>query len=402
MREGGELMKTNASLGTAAEGSLLRGALEQTRVASSERPDAADAVLELRAALASEALRGVLFFCASTYDLAALGSALRTAFGGAPTVGCTSSGQLSPYGFQKTGVVAVGFYGSGFTLTPWLIEDLTQCAARVVEVATQINERRTAPGHLSNAFVLTLIDGLSMAEEAVSAALYQAVGNVAVVGGSAGDDLAFQLTHVYFNGRFVTGAALVVLVETEAPVVAFKFQHFVPTEKRLVVTRADEAGRIIHELDGEPAATVYARAVGVPEASLGTVVFSENPLLLSISGEPYVRSIARVETDGSGSLHFFCAIAEGMVVRVGRSVDVLETVERALTQADHDVGGADVILGCDCILRRLECERLELSSPVGRAYAAHRVVGFSTYGEQYNGMHVNQTFTGVALGKAPR
>jgi len=28
---------------------------------------------------------------------------------------------------------------------------------------------------------------------------------------------------------------------------------------------------------------------------------------------------------------------------------------------------------------------------------AHRVVGFSTYGEQFNAMHVNQTMTGVAL-----
>ena len=27
----------------------------------------------------------------------------------------------------------------------------------------------------------------------------------------------------------------------------------------------------------------------------------------------------------------------------------------------------------------------------------HRVIGFSTYGEQLNGMHVNQTMTGVAL-----
>jgi hypothetical protein len=30
------------------------------------------------------------------------------------------------------------------------------------------------------------------------------------------------------------------------------------------------------------------------------------------------------------------------------------------------------------------------------------VVGFSTYGEQYRSMHVNQTFTGVAIGKAKR
>jgi len=27
------------------------------------------------------------------------------------------------------------------------------------------------------------------------------------------------------------------------------------------------------------------------------------------------------------------------------------------------------------------------------------VIGFNTYGEQFNGMHINQTFTGVAIGR---
>ena len=31
------------------------------------------------------------------------------------------------------------------------------------------------------------------------------------------------------------------------------------------------------------------------------------------------------------------------------------------------------------------------------ALERNRVVGFSTYGEQFNGMHVNQTMTGVAI-----
>ena len=29
--------------------------------------------------------------------------------------------------------------------------------------------------------------------------------------------------------------------------------------------------------------------------------------------------------------------------------------------------------------------------------AEHNVIGFSTYGEQFAGMHVNQTFTGVYI-----
>jgi len=31
-------------------------------------------------------------------------------------------------------------------------------------------------------------------------------------------------------------------------------------------------------------------------------------------------------------------------------------------------------------------------------YMEHNVIGFSTYGEQINGLHLNHTFTGVAIG----
>ena len=35
-------------------------------------------------------------------------------------------------------------------------------------------------------------------------------------------------------------------------------------------------------------------------------------------------------------------------------------------------------------------------------YRRNNVVGFNTYGEQYRSMHVNQTLTGVAIGKRPQ
>ena len=59
-----------------------------------------------------------------------------------------------------------------------------------------------------------------------------------------------------------------------------------------------------------------------------------------------------------------------------------------------------MIIGCDCILRRLEMERKEVKSAISDILLRNKVVGFSTYGEQYNSMHVNQTFTGVAIGCA--
>ena len=49
------------------------------------------------------------------------------------------------------------------------------------------------------------------------------------------------------------------------------------------------------------------------------------------------------------------------------------------------------------ILRRLEAEQTQQTQGVSAVLARNRVVGFSTYGEQVNGMHVNQTMTGVAI-----
>jgi hypothetical protein len=49
-------------------------------------------------------------------------------------------------------------------------------------------------------------------------------------------------------------------------------------------------------------------------------------------------------------------------------------------------------------LRRLELEQRRLSGPVGDFLASRKVIGFSSYGEQFNAVHVNQTFTGIMLG----
>ena len=57
-----------------------------------------------------------------------------------------------------------------------------------------------------------------------------------------------------------------------------------------------------------------------------------------------------------------------------------------------------LVLGCDCVLRSLEMDQKGLREEIGRIFQENNVVGFATYGEQFNAMHVNQTFTGVAIG----
>ena len=66
------------------------------------------------------------------------------------------------------------------------------------------------------------------------------------------------------------------------------------------------------------------------------------------------------------------------------------------------LGRTALILGFDCVLRRIALEQAGLGDVVGRIYRDHRVVGFNTYGEQHGGLHVNQTFVGLAFLESER
>jgi hypothetical protein len=75
----------------------------------------------------------------------------------------------------------------------------------------------------------------------------------------------------------------------------------------------------------------------------------------------------------------------------------LDTELRALARPGPPVA----ILACDCVLRRMEAQEKQVSGRLSDLLRAHHVVGFSTYGEQLNAMHVNQTLTGVAIYPPP-
>jgi hypothetical protein len=56
------------------------------------------------------------------------------------------------------------------------------------------------------------------------------------------------------------------------------------------------------------------------------------------------------------------------------------------------------MLVCDCILRNLEATRTGQKEALGELFRRNNAVGFSTYGEQFGGVHINQTLTGIAIG----
>ena len=63
---------------------------------------------------------------------------------------------------------------------------------------------------------------------------------------------------------------------------------------------------------------------------------------------------------------------------------------------ESEIGEVAVYIGFDCLHRRLDAEQRQIVRDLEDLYRRHRVVGFNTYGEQFDAMHLNQTFSGVA------
>ena len=280
-------------------------------------------------------------------------------------------------------------------MQPFLISPLSECQARASDAAFAAMSGLVERGS-GKAFGLVLVDGLSQAEERLAASLYQSLGNIPLIGGSAGDERAFHATHVYHQGRFLEDAAVFALFETTLPFAAFKIAHLIPTRHKLVVTMADPERRIVQEINGEPAAEAYAEILGVDLEELGASLFSRSPLLLQSGSDYYVRSVRRVN-DADRSLSFYCALEEGLVLTLGETADPLAALERGFAEVQTLISTPEVVIGCDCILRRTEFEQNGTDARIGDFLARQRVVGFNAYGEQYNAIYVNQTFSAIAL-----
>jgi hypothetical protein len=271
-----------------------------------------------------------------------------------------------------------------------------------VAVAQDLRRRLsglTGDGGEQAVFAFLLVDGLFGHEEQVAHALQQGLGDVPLVGGSAGDSLDFEGTYVYCDGRFSRDAAVLVLAATPLPLMEFKTQHFTATDERLVVTDADPARRLVRELNGLPAVEEYARLLGVDPAELGPAHFAASPVVVLIDGNEYVRSIQRVEPDG---LRLYCAIERGVVLRIARGVDLVDNLEAALARVSARIGPPQLLLVFDCILRRLEIDQTGTRESVSGLLERHNAVGFNTYGEQFCGVHMNQTLTAIAFGAGGR
>ncbi len=358
------------------------------------------------AAHASPCALILTFFSRANFNEQQLSAKLQQQLPDVLSCGCSSSGEVTPDGIETQGAIALLFPASHFCAQSTVLENITELGmddivSRVSGLKTALLDQASASeADASDSFwqdvlAVSLIDGLTSSEEAVTSALHLGLGDIPLIGGSAGDDLRFEKTTQFNNGQCFSGGALLILIKSRLSFEVFTNRNFVPTEEKLVITASNPDERKVFEFNAEPAAEVYARALGLSVDGLTPEIFASNPVVIKVGGELYCRAIQRANADGS--LSFFCAIDDGIVLTLAKSLGMVASTRAQIGQLIQLLGPIDLILGFDCVLRRLDASNRGVNDSISVLYRDNNVVGFGTYGEQFNSMHLNQTFTGVAF-----
>lgn len=373
---------------------------EGIRTAQSCNPDPRSAVREFYAAVAQPAMSLVVFFCSSEYALDDLAAEINLLFSGIPVIGCTTAGEIGPDGCCDHSLSGASFSTSDARAVVGYLDHLQSFDKPrghqfIDDLVGRFNI--VAPDAVpDNSFAFLLIDGLSNREEAAVHVFQMKLGKTALFGGSAADNQQFRHAQIFCDGAFRCDSAAVALVSTPHPFRLFKTQHFVAGTERMIVTDADQAQRLVREINGRPAAEEYARAIGVKVSELGTGHFSSFPMVVRINGMNFVRSVLRINPDGS--MVFYCAIERGMVMWIAQGLEFIANLQRTFSGIRNEIGEPQLVIACDCVLRKLEISHKMLGEPVDEIFRQNHAVGFNTYGEQFAGIHINQTLTGIAIG----
>jgi hypothetical protein len=362
------------------------------KTAFSVKPDPQNAVAELQAQLKGFNPKLVVFFASSAFAPDEIAEQMEEAFPSAETFGCSTAGEIVTGKMLTKSLVAMAFNRRAVKdCKVEVIENLNKESYKAFN-AFQRHFKKPMKALDPQKYVgIILMDGLCCKEELIMDKMGD-LTNVTFIGGSAGDDLKFEKTYVFANGKSYTHSAVLAIMKPATEFSFIKTQSFCQLPKKLVVTKANEFTREVFEFNGKPAAVAYAEALGV-SVEEAKKCFMHNPIGLVFEGEPFVRSPQQIK---GNSMLFYCSVKEGMELSLLEATDIIASTKKSLDAVKKELGSVSGIVNFNCILRTLELGQKGLCEEYGKLFAEVPTVGFSTYGEAYIG-HINQTATMLVL-----
>jgi hypothetical protein len=328
----------------------------------------------------------IIIFPSASYDLETLHAAALDEAGPASVVGATTVGAFTAEAQVPIGCVAAYIAGDGMSFGVCHAErddaDMAGCTRQAAETA-----RERAGEEFEHSVLMVLCDGLMTDQREVARGAYEVTSAmIPLVGGAAGDDLNWQATYTFGEGRILANGLVTVWINSVRPMAVAVDHGWRPFGKPMLVTRAE--GNTILELDGRPALEAYISERGAAlkqdARSFGEKCM-EHPIgLPNAFGRYDLRQIH--DTAPGGGLVLTTGVPEQTVVQVmaGDPEHLLGGARRAAEAAIEQLGSAPrlaLVFSCYTrapLLRERLVEEVGLiSSTLGGVAAG----GFYTCGE---------------------
>lgn len=333
---------------------------------------------------------GLLVYCDARCPVPDLAAAIANRFPGVPSLGCTSFlGVCTPAGFKRGAALLAFEARDGIELVTTMVIANSNNARSIAEraAAQLVGPAGEAPSML-------LMHATPGFEEQLLEGLQSRLGSIPIFGGSAADDTVTGEWSIHCNGRTTQKGAVFAAIRSSRRVQGAFVGGYLPTEHQGVITRAE--GRIVHEIDGKPAARVYNEwtngAITSKLATGGRILGETNLLPL---GRPIVgtgamprRLLAHPESvvAATGSLALFSSIRTGERVQLmtnttsGLIPRMRRSTERASEGNLSPRGG--LLVYCAGSLSSTQADAADIGKQFREVVGDVPFVGISTFGEQ--------------------
>ena len=231
-------------------------------VGHSDDLDSANAIAEAldacAATLGGKTPQAGLLYAGIEQDFQALLDGVEARYPGIQLIGGTTHGEISSAGFGEDSVALMLFHSDrlefGAGVGEGVRADPEGAAKRAVAMA---RDGLAQPVRLA----VTVPEGLGIEVKKVVDVIHAEIGEQATLcGGMAGDQVRFQQTHQFCNGRVYTDAVPVLLFGGPLAVATGVASGWIPMGEEHRLTKVN--GQTIVEMDGEPVRDVWHRYFG--------------------------------------------------------------------------------------------------------------------------------------------
>jgi hypothetical protein len=296
-----------------------------------------------------------------------------------------------------------GDFDVGIGVGKGLDADAPGAGAQAIARASSELGRREMDLDVRRHVAMVLDDGPRMKKEELLLGVLEKNPALTLVGGGATDRMPQPKPEaaVFVDDQVVPDAVAVTLFHTNSPWAALRPHAYYPTGDRITFTKVDDANKRVLEINGKPAASEYARLLGVEvdELEFGKPKgFAVRPTALRVGREYFMRSPWMALPDGS--IVFVSHVVEGTEMELMKMGDMVEMTRKFFTdELPRRVPSPKATVLFNCGGRSWVAHSLGIHDRLGGTMRdAPPLLGLDVAGEIYNAFAIDTTLTVLAFG----